>query len=508
MKSIRGLYGSHHGKVSDKWDYYLDQYDDKFSKFKALPIKLLEIGIQNGGSLEIWDKYFSGAEMILGCDINPNCANLVYQAERIKILVGDANEAKTKEKILAHSNRYDLIIDDGSHTSPDIVKSFANYFPYLNDGGLYVVEDLHCSYWQPFTGGLFHPLSSMAFLKKLVDISNFEAWGVTKDRASILRIFELNYGLDFSTVDLDHLYSVEFGNSMCFIQKKKPEKNLLGAELIVGSNPTVEGRVNPNLSSPRVLVTPDQHNNPWSNGALTPEEEVLKLRRLVSGISNSFDPIGNVTVVLNNRNLLSWPKAMIERILQFKSLAEIIIVDNDSTYEPLLEWYLTIPHRIIRVKNIGHQAPWVPEINSQIKTDFYIVSDPDLDLSSTPIDCIEHLAMCLIRFKEMGKVGLGLDISTVPKESPYFSHVNSHEKQFWDLPLIANLIRPAPVDTTFAIYNKKLMNFYQVAGGRADMPYMARHLPWEIVDKDDEFSHYLQHANESSSYKSFIGNRK
>jgi len=213
---------------------------------------------------------------------------------------------------------------------------------------------------------------------------------------------------------------------------------------------------------------------------------------------------GPVTVVINNRNLLTWPKAMLERIEQFRSLAEIIIVDNGSTYEPLLDWYEGLAHRVIRADNLGHAAPWAPQINEKIATNLYVVTDPDLDLSKTPLDCLEHLAKCLAIFPRALKVGLGLDTANIPVESPYYQHVNSYEKSLWNLPLLGGLVRPAPVDTTFAIYDKGLMNAYKVAGGRADFPYVAGHIPWALVERSEEFEYYLATANRSCSYKSFL----
>ena len=58
MKLLKDLYQNHSGKVSDKWDIYLKEYEDKLNKYQKLPIKFFEIGILNGGSLEIFSKYF------------------------------------------------------------------------------------------------------------------------------------------------------------------------------------------------------------------------------------------------------------------------------------------------------------------------------------------------------------------------------------------------------------------------------------------------------------------
>ena len=194
--TLRQLYEQHQGKVSDKWSIYLAEYDRLFSYYRQQPVRMLEIGIQNGGSLEVWSKYFRFADRLIGCDINPDCAKLTYEDPRISVIVGDANADDITEQVFARSEKFDIIIDDGSHTSSDIVRSFARYFPSIVDGGIFVAEDLHCSYWQGFEGGLFHPLSSIAFFKRLADIISHEHWGVPTARKEILAGFMQHYDFD------------------------------------------------------------------------------------------------------------------------------------------------------------------------------------------------------------------------------------------------------------------------------------------------------------------------
>ena len=212
-----------------------------------------------------------------------------------------------------------------------------------------------------------------------------------------------------------------------------------------------------------------------------------------------------VTVILNNCNLLTWPRAMVAAIESFEQLAEIIVVDNGSSYEPLLAWYETLAHPIIRLANIGHTAPWRPEVKARVKTSLYVVTDPDLDLSRTPRDCMRHLAECLARYPAAKKIGLGLTIDDVPPASPCYRLVQRIEKPYWDLPPFPGGVRAAPVDTTFAIHHKEIMDEYRVRGGRTDHPYTARHIPWSVIEPDAEFRYYLDHANESSTYKRFAG---
>jgi hypothetical protein len=209
-----------------------------------------------------------------------------------------------------------------------------------------------------------------------------------------------------------------------------------------------------------------------------------------------------VTVILNNRDLLHWPSAMCQKISEMAGLYEIIILDNGSTNVELLQWYKSCPYTVLFLKNLGHRAPWDSGLLAHIKTDLYVVSDTDLDLSQLPDDTLLHLARLLEKYPSVGKVGLSLRTDCVDPKSPYYEHVKNYEagrqrgvqnEEFY----------AAPVDTTFAIYNRKLLSEYRVCGIRAIAPYCARHIPWEISDPQGDFKYYLERCNESSSYKLF-----
>jgi len=278
MKSIKDLYQEHSGKVSDKWPIYLDQYEEKLSQFQKLPIKLFEIGILNGGSLEIFSKYFLNAKLILGCDIDKNCKKLDYQESNIKVIIGDANDKAVKEEVIKYS-KFDIILDDGSHNSDDVVGSFCNYFNHLKDGGLFIIEDLHCSYWREHRGGLFYPISSINFFKKLVDIMNHDHWGINKKKEWLLRGFTSNYKIDIENLAFDKIHSIEFVNSLCFIKKKSSKYNKLGKRIVVGESAiVVSDRKTLNNQDSK---NPNQVNNPWSNKDLLPEEELAICQKAI-----------------------------------------------------------------------------------------------------------------------------------------------------------------------------------------------------------------------------------
>jgi len=134
LKTLEALYKEHTGKASDKWSSYLKIYDELFSKFRDKKINLFEIGIQNGGSLEIWAKYFANANYLLGCDIDKDCGCLTFNDPRICVITGDANSNAVCESVYKQTPILDIIIDDGSHLSSDIIKSFTLYFPHLSEG--------------------------------------------------------------------------------------------------------------------------------------------------------------------------------------------------------------------------------------------------------------------------------------------------------------------------------------------------------------------------------------
>jgi hypothetical protein len=273
MKQLKDIYAAHVRKVSDKWTIYLDEYEEKFAKYRDIPVKILEIGIQNGGSLDIYLEYFSNAEKILGCDINPNCHKLEYLSKKIDVIVGDANSKQVKEGILSHG-KFDIIIDDGSHTSFDIVNNFCNYFDSLKLGGLYVIEDLHCSYWDGFDGGLFHPISSMTFLKKLVDIVNYEHWGLPLLREHLLTNFSSSFGVSFDKLPLSMIHSIEFVNSLCFIRKADSVKNEVGPRVIAGNESLVEPP-HPEAYD-QIIRSPSQQENFYANRTYLPENELVE----------------------------------------------------------------------------------------------------------------------------------------------------------------------------------------------------------------------------------------
>jgi hypothetical protein len=147
---------------------YLPHYRRHFEELRDRPLKLLEIGIGPGGSLKMWRDYFAQAQVI-GLD---NRDKSEISGERLTVLRGDQSDPGLLRRILEQVGGLDIVIDDGSHVSSDVLASFHVLFPALPVGGWYVIEDLHTSYWRPFGGehlDLDTGRTSASFVKNLID---------------------------------------------------------------------------------------------------------------------------------------------------------------------------------------------------------------------------------------------------------------------------------------------------------------------------------------------------
>src|ERR1700755_181033 len=225
--SFRQSFEAHQGKVSDKWDHYLEAYSRVMAPLRDQPVTILEIGVQNGGSLEIWASYFDKARAIVGVDIDPGCGALKYDDPRISVITGDAKLNDTRESIEKKSSSFDIVIDDGSHMSKDVIATFLSLFPLLAPTGIYIIEDLQCSYWKEFGGELFAPYSAISFFKTLVDTTNQEHWSLDRPAAALLRPFADQVGIELPMTHLEQIESVTFLNSMCMVRKTSGNRSSL-----------------------------------------------------------------------------------------------------------------------------------------------------------------------------------------------------------------------------------------------------------------------------------------
>lgn len=159
----------HSGRIVDKWTHYPEIYERHFSDYRSKSsLKMLEIGVFKGGSLEVWRQYFGPEATIFGIDINPECAGFVDAPNQVRI--GSQADPAFLRQVVEEMGGVDIILDDGSHIARHQEVSFETLFPLLNDGGLYVIEDMHTSYWPGgYAGGFRRRGTAIELVKQMID---------------------------------------------------------------------------------------------------------------------------------------------------------------------------------------------------------------------------------------------------------------------------------------------------------------------------------------------------
>ncbi|NEQ74839.1 MAG: class I SAM-dependent methyltransferase [Okeania sp. SIO2C9] len=195
------------GRLIHKWMHYFEIYERHLSRFRNQEIHVVEIGVNYGGSLQMWKKYFGDNAYIYGVDIKKQCKQL--EEERIKIIIGNQENRNFLKQMKNLCPRIDILIDDGGHRMLQQINTFEELFPHISENGVYICEDLHTSYWANFGGGYRNPNSFIEYSKTLIDKLN--AWH-SKDTES------------FQVTDFTRsAYSMHYYDSVLVIEKRKME---------------------------------------------------------------------------------------------------------------------------------------------------------------------------------------------------------------------------------------------------------------------------------------------
>ncbi len=152
MSELWASFLENRSRICEKWAHYFPIYERHFKRFQNTKCTILEIGCGEGGSLQMWKRYFGPEATIIGIDINEKCREL--EEDQIKIRIGDQADPDFLKGVISEieSGYPDVVIDDGSHQQDDIMVSFDTLYPNLDPRGVYLVEDLHTAYWKEFGG--------------------------------------------------------------------------------------------------------------------------------------------------------------------------------------------------------------------------------------------------------------------------------------------------------------------------------------------------------------------
>lgn len=130
---------------ADKWLGYLPVYDRWFTPLRGTSPRILEFGVQNGGSLELWRRYFGPGTTIIGADINPDCRR--FAKDGIQVFIGDQGDRAFLESLRDHAP-FDVVIDDASHHAAHQLLAWDVLFH--DTRAFYCIEDTHTAYWDAF----------------------------------------------------------------------------------------------------------------------------------------------------------------------------------------------------------------------------------------------------------------------------------------------------------------------------------------------------------------------
>jgi hypothetical protein len=186
MNDLEKYFTENTGRLIHKWQHYFEIYDRHFARFRNTDVCVLEFGVAQGGSLQMWKEYFGAKAKIIGVDINPHCKSLAKAIPRI-----------------------DVLIDDGGHTMKQQINTFEELFAHIDVNGVYLCEDMHTAYWRSYGGGHRRSGSFIEYTKNFIDYIN--AWH-SEQRS--LRVTEFTKAV----------HSLHYYDSILAIEKRKMDK--------------------------------------------------------------------------------------------------------------------------------------------------------------------------------------------------------------------------------------------------------------------------------------------
>lgn len=214
-----------------------------------------------------------------------------------------------------------------------------------------------------------------------------------------------------------------------------------------------------------------------------------------------------IPIIIISFNQLTHLKQLVDFLIS-KSHEQIVIVDNNSTYPPLLAYFEHLDPRVTLhrlTENKGHLAFWKSDtLYRRYGKGYYVVTDADvLPEASCPDDYMSMLKRLLDKAYDRTKVGFSLRIDDLPVSNPNRERIIAWEKQFWKTSIDAYAFK-AELDTTFALYRPyykyRLKGFTKA--WRTKPPYTATHGGWyiDIAHLTEEQRYYMATANASASW--------
>lgn len=214
----------------------------------------------------------------------------------------------------------------------------------------------------------------------------------------------------------------------------------------------------------------------------------------------------DIPIIINNFNRLTSLQQLLDA-LTIRGYTNIYILDNASTYPPLLDYYDTCPFPVLRLsENLGFKALWKSPLRKRFCRDYYIYTDSDVvPVKECPNDFIDYFLRELKRHPLARKIGFSLRIDNLPDCYAHKEKVIQLESRYY-ANFTADKLYRAPIDTTFALYRPRvgLSRSRFVEAYRTPYPYQAEHLPWynDSSNLSAEEQYYISHCKHVTEWTS------
>lgn len=217
--SLFQYFNSNVGLPINKWVHYIPIYERYFAPFRDRRALFLEIGAGQGGSSRMWKHYFGPLVQIVSIDVREECS--AFQDEQVSVRIGDQSDPLFLQRLIDEFGPPDVVLDDGSHQMDHVNAAFSFLYPRLSRDAVYMVEDMHTSYWPAWGGGLKRSGTFIERMKDMIDElhgenpHNAEHGAMEMPSSEISR---LTRGIHF----YDSIVVVEKGNFVSKIAKSIP----------------------------------------------------------------------------------------------------------------------------------------------------------------------------------------------------------------------------------------------------------------------------------------------
>jgi hypothetical protein len=212
MKNLKDIYFNELTLKCDKWIPYFKVYEQHLSKFVGKAPVIVEVGVQGGGSLQMWRKYFGPDAQLFGIDVDTSVLkHLDHYDQNTTLYIGDQADPVFWDEFLKQVPHIDILIDDGGHFTNQQIMTFNKVFPHITVGGVFICEDTHTSYFDWIRNNLNGSDTFIDHSKQISDIVNY---------GHLPRENEKNKELEKIC---DGLYSTSFYNSMVVFHKEELE---------------------------------------------------------------------------------------------------------------------------------------------------------------------------------------------------------------------------------------------------------------------------------------------